>query len=77
MVYEDNSAVTALATKATVGSKTKYLVVREMWVRQAVERGDIAVRPITSVNQSADLLTMWLPRPAHERHMSDLLGLQE
>jgi hypothetical protein len=73
VVYEDNAAVLALSSKPSVGSKTKYLVVRELWVRQAVDDGHIRVEYVKSADQRADILTKWLPAPAHKRHCDALL----
>lgn len=66
-LFIDNSGAQALATGAVGSGRTKHIDVRAHYVCEAVENGLIELNRVESADNTADLLTKALPRPAFER----------
>ena len=73
-VFEDNSGALEIATIHKVRPRTKHLNVQLHHFRQYVDQGDIAIFPITSELQRADLLTHMTSLGTLMRHRKAIMG---
>lgn len=73
-VFEDNSGALEIATIHKVRPRTKHLNVQLHHFRQYVDQGDIAILPITSELQRADLLTHMTSLGTLVRHRTAIMG---
>jgi hypothetical protein len=74
IIYCDNSAVVALSSTVKVSKKSRHMLYRMHYVRQAIRDGVVAVRHVKGTDNVADLLTKPLPRREFERYRDRLLG---
>jgi len=73
-VFEDNSGALEIATIHKVRPRTKHLNVQLHHFRQYVDQGDIAILPITSELQRADLLTHMTSLGTLVQHRTAIMG---
>lgn len=73
-IFNDNKAANILSRNTVVRSKTKHISIRQHFIREKVESGDIVVKYKPTEIMEADVLTKGLPRPKHEQ-FSRMLGL--
>lgn len=73
-IYEDNRAALLLAKNPINHGRTKHIDVRYHLVRERIDMGDIALHPVSTEDQTADLLTKALGTVKHHKH-ADALGL--
>lgn len=64
-LYGDNQAARHIANNSTGTTKVKHIDIREHYIREHVEEGDIRVDYIPSEENVADLLTKLLGRSTH------------
>jgi hypothetical protein len=64
-LYCDNTGAVALAKDAKGHARVKHIDIREHYIRECVETGDIEVLRVESTNNLADIFTKILPRDAH------------
>ena len=57
VVYEDNSAALKIANNATAIKRTKHIDVRHHFLREHVNQGTIAILPVSTKEQLADVMT--------------------
>jgi hypothetical protein len=64
----------ALAANPTHHEKTKHFAVRQQYVRELLDNGDITVAHIASQHNAADILTKALTKVKHSDCMT-ILGM--
>ena len=57
VVYEDNRSTMKIATNATALKRTKSIDIRHHFLREHVEQGTITIKPISTAEQRADIMT--------------------
>ena len=73
-VFEDNSGAVEMANHHKYRPRTKHLNVKLHHFRDYVVRGEVIVKPISSRNQQADLLTKGLNEQDTVRHRRAIMG---
>ena len=73
-IFEDNSGALEIARVPKMRPRTKTLNVKYHHFREYVERGEIALRPIKSEDQPADMLTKPLNEVTLNRHIQFIMG---
>jgi hypothetical protein len=75
-VYEDNQAAlqTATADPLWLTPRNKLWAIKIHWYRQWLKDGQIMILPISTDDQTADILTKPLSRELFEHHCKVLLG---
>jgi hypothetical protein len=78
VIYCDNQQTVGIVTKATerLQTKLKHVDIHQLWLRQAVDRGDVNVQWISTNRMPADGLTKALPRQKHTEFTRQL-GLDD
>jgi len=72
-VYQDNMSTMFIATEGQGNFKrTKHLLVRESFVKERIESGDIKLTHKPTASMSADFLTKATSRPKLRRHLDSL-----
>ena len=74
-LYTDNKSAMDLAKNNAFHARTKHIAIRYHWIREAVERGEIALGYRRTEDQPADLFTKPHAR-ARLQHLSALVGLR-
>ena len=74
-LYCDNSGAVAQSKKPRNYGKGKHIERKYHLIRDIVQRGDVTVTKIATVDNLADPFTKVLPQKAFERHL-DSLGLR-
>jgi hypothetical protein len=74
-IYEDNAPCIAMAKNPVRHDANKHIELRYHFVRFQWAARRIAVAPVATQYQFADILTKALPRPAHEFFTKGLLGI--
>ena len=75
-ILADNQGAMKLASYPQIHDRTKHIDIRYHFVREAAERGLIAIDYVPTANMRADILTKALPRERHWEHLRGL-GLRE
>ena len=73
-VFEDNSGAIEMANHHKYRPRTKHLNVKLHHFRDYVVRGEVIVKPISTRNQQADLLTKGLNEQDTVRHRKTIMG---
>jgi hypothetical protein len=73
-VFEDNAAAIYIANDPAASRRTKHIDVAFHYVREQIDKGIMAVVPIGTKAQHADLLTKPLAADAHAVHVAALMG---
>ena len=73
VIKEDNKACQMFADHAGNFGRTKHIDVRYHFVRERIERGDIRVDYVNTLEQLADILTKALPREQFKIHRNKLV----
>jgi hypothetical protein len=73
-VFEDNNAALEIPRLPKVRPRTKHPNVRLHHFRDCMERGEIAIHPISTDDQLADMLTKPVPRSTLDRHRVLIVG---
>jgi hypothetical protein len=68
IIRGDNQAAIKIASNQTGAAKVKHIDVREHYIRDRVDEGEIKLEWIGSKDNMADMLTKPLPRVAHWKH---------
>ena len=78
MIYCDNQQTVGIVTKATdrLQTKLKHVDIHQLWLRQAVEKGEVNVQWISTAHMPADGLTKALPKQKHIEFTRQL-GLED
>ncbi|KAI1665786.1 Pol protein [Pyrenophora tritici-repentis] len=78
VIYCDNKQTVGIVTKATerLQTKLKHVDIHQLWLRQAVERGEVNVQWISTAQMPADGLTKALPKQKHV-NFTRQLGLED
>jgi hypothetical protein len=78
VIYCDNQQTVGIVTKSTerLETKLKHVDIHQLWLRQAVERGEVNVQWISTAQMPADGLTKALPRQKHVEFTRQL-GLED
>lgn len=74
-VMEDNQGAIAIVKNPVQHKRTKHIDIRHHFIREAVERGEIAVDYCPTNQMVADILTKPLPKPKFLQ-LRPLLGLK-
>lgn len=74
----DNQAAVVLISEHTAGQsgRTKHIDVQFQFVRDRFQRGDIAVRFVSTTDQRADIFTKQLGGPEFRKHRCIVMGSQ-
>jgi len=67
-VFEDNSGALEMAANPKYRPRTKHIATKHHHFRQYVERGDITILPIDTIDQRADSLTKATATELFEAH---------
>ena len=73
-IFEDNSGAVKMANHHKYRPRTKHLNVKLHHFRDYVARKQVVVKPISTKNQQADLLTKGLNETDTERHQKAIMG---
>jgi hypothetical protein len=67
VIYCDNQQTVGIVTKATerLQTKLKHVDIHQLWLRQAVERGEVNVQWTSTTQMPADGFTKILPKQKH------------
>ena len=78
VIYCDNQQTVGIVTKATerLQTKLKHVDIHQLWLRQAVERGEVNVQWTSTSQMPADGLTKALPKQKHIQFTRQL-GLED
>ena len=78
VIYCDNQQTIGIVTKATerLQTKLKHVDIHQLWLRQAVERGEVNVQWTSTSQMPADGLTKALPKQKHIQFTRQL-GLED
>ncbi|KAI1507549.1 Pol protein [Pyrenophora tritici-repentis] len=78
VIYCDNKQTVGIVTKAAerLQTKLKHVDIHQLWLRQAVERGEVNVQWISTAQMPADGLTKALPKQKHV-NFTRQLGLED
>ena len=57
VVYEDNRSALKIATNPTALKRSKHIDIRHHFLREHVEQGTIAIKPVATKDQLADVMT--------------------
>jgi hypothetical protein len=71
-VYVDNTGSIALARNPEHHARTKHIDVKYHLTREHLQRGTITLHHVPSQDNTADVFTKALPRPAHVQHRTNL-----
>jgi hypothetical protein len=74
-IYEDNESAINLAEAPAVTRKSKHIPVRYHYIRDLVEKKEVALQFVPTVRQTADILTKILPPKQFQRLRTNLLNL--
>ncbi|KAL8145756.1 hypothetical protein AgCh_003778 [Apium graveolens] len=76
IIYIDNMSAIDLVKNPMFHGRSKHIDIRYHFIREYIERGEIIVQHVSTVNQKANILTKALTTVKFER-MRRLLGVQE
>ena len=51
-----------------IGRKTRHVKVQYLWIQGAIQRQELSIRKVLSIDNPADLLTKFLSSDAHSKH---------
>jgi hypothetical protein len=74
MIGEDNQACLSIATTTQTSFRTRHIRIEFHFIRDAIQRGDIAVEYVSSTSNPADMFTKPLKTSAFTHHRSTILG---
>ena len=66
IVYGDNQSAIAVSKNGIKGERTKHVDIKYHFVTEAVERGDVVLKWISTTEQLADIFTKAMHRPVFE-----------
>ena len=67
VVYEDNRSTIKVAENVTAMRRTKHIDIRHHFLREHVENGTIVIKPVSTKDQLADVMTKILGRQEFTR----------
>ena len=67
IVYEDNRSTIKVAENASAMRRTKHIDIRHHFLREHVENGTIIIKPVSTKEQLADIMTKILGRQDFDR----------
>jgi hypothetical protein len=70
--FQDNKSTIIIAVQGGNFKRTKHFLVREEFVRERIENGDIQLKYLKTTEMPADMLTKPLPKMALKHHMQTL-----
>lgn len=73
-IFVDNRGAIELGKEPKFHARAKHIRISYHEVRDYIKMGDITIRYVPSAENTADILTKALPRPAHER-LLELIGI--
>jgi hypothetical protein len=73
MMYQGNAAAIGMTRRNGMFARTKHIMIRGNFMREAVERGDIKWYLERTHNLAPDVLTKCLPRATMLRHMAKMV----
>ncbi|THG96936.1 hypothetical protein EW145_g7692 [Phellinidium pouzarii] len=68
----DNQAAIALTSDSILHARVKHIDIRHHFIRDHVAAGHIVSEYVPTADQTADILTKGLPKPAHRTHSASL-----
>jgi hypothetical protein len=71
-IYVDNTGSISLARNPEHHARTKHIDVKYHLTREHLQRGTIALHHVPTQNNTADVFTKALSRPAHVQHRNEL-----
>jgi hypothetical protein len=71
-IYGDNQGCLKLAETDSYHSRTKHIDIRAHFLREVIERGDVALEYVRTEDMTADVMTKGLNEIAHNRHCEGL-----
>jgi hypothetical protein len=74
VLYEDNAATICISHSASLRETTKHLGYRRGFLRDEVEKKEVALLPIATSLQTADILTKSLGKVLNQRHCAQLFA---
>jgi hypothetical protein len=70
--FQDNKSTIIIAIQGGNFKRTKHLLLREEFVRERIENGDIALKYLKTQDMPADMLTKPLGKTPLQKHMQSL-----
>lgn len=71
-IFCDNRGAICLTTSDVFHPRTKHIDIRHHFVRERVDSGDIIIKPISTDQMTADIMTKALPREKHSIHTQSM-----
>jgi hypothetical protein len=76
-IYEDNQAAIAISKQHNLHERTKHIDIRYHWLRERVERKEIALTYIQSTDNLADTFTKPLAKILFRKLNDRLMNIQD
>ena len=67
-ICTDSSSAKSIASRRGVG-KVRHIDVRELWVQERTQKGDIEIVKVRGEDNLADILTKHVPRELLDKHL--------
>ena len=77
VIHEDNAGCIAMSNNPVMHKRTKHIDIRYHFVRDAIARGDIALKYVPTDKQLADALTKAVPKPKIEYFRDHVMGVSK
>ena len=74
-VHSDAAAAIGICRRRGLG-RVRHLAVADLWVQDRLRSGDFELCKVAGADNVADLMTKYLDRPLHDRHVK-ALGLED
>ncbi len=73
-ITQDNNACIFLVKESDIHNRAKHIDTRVYRIREMSKSGEVKIYKMTGENQTVDIFTKSLPRPAFEKRCSSLMG---
>ena len=68
----DNNGSIAMVKNPQFHQRSKHIDIRYHWIHDEIIKKTIDLESCRDLDQAADILTKALPKPKHQRHVSDM-----
>ena len=75
-IFEDNQAAIKIAERHTITERTRHLHIRDLYIRQIVNKGYAKPEYVKSSENLADFFTKILPQSLFRKFRDRIMGIQ-